>query len=186
MDSIRSVTRLSFAGARRVTRLSFAGARRVVGEFTLSPAQIRDAHGRQLHSMQFFGREGDRDPDDAIEYAVVAEDAPEWATLSQQANVRACKGKSPLAESKQGSGRMNFNGTHLGKVTLFVGNQKVEDIVLARIDSGLERGPGDGGNWRKGAAQSLESSLIPKSGQMGQLVLSQHLSRQAVVKSVEP
>ena len=80
---------------------------------------------------------------------------------------------------------MNFDGTHLRKVALFVGDQKVKDVVLAWIDPGLERGPGDRGNRRKSAAQSLESSLIPKSGQMGQLVLSQHLSRQSMVESVE-
>ncbi len=59
----------------------------VLGEDSLGAAEIRNAHRRQLHAVQFLGRKRDWHSDDAIEDAVIAQDAPERPALTQQADV---------------------------------------------------------------------------------------------------
>ena len=65
------------------------------------------------------------------------------------------------------------------------GREEVEDVVLAGVDAGLERRPGDRRERRHRGAQRLEAALVAQPGQVGELALFEHRLGQAVVHAVE-
>ena len=83
--------------------------RRVVRKHSLRAAQVGHAHRRELHAAQLLRRKRDRHADDAIEDAVVAQDAPKRLALSQQPHVGLAERKSlrSPAESIARGGRIS-------------------------------------------------------------------------------
>ena len=66
-----------------------------------------------------------------------------------------------------------------------VGREEVEDVVLARIHAGLERGPRDRRDRRHGRAERPETAFVPQRREVGQLALVEHLFGEPMVHSVE-
>src|SRR5439155_6341687 len=91
-----------------------------------------------------------------------------------------------LAQAKNPPWRPNFNGAELRLIRAKIGRQKIEDVVLARINAGLERRPRDRRNGRQRAAERLEAALVTQLGQMGQLAFGEQSLRQAVIQAIQP
>ena len=117
----------------------------------------------------FSGGKRDRHAEDAVEDAVVAEHAPERLALAQQAHVGLAKGKHVLAQTQNAPRRSDFDRAELRLVGPLVGGQEVEDVVLAGIDAGLERRPGDRRDRRQRAAERHETALLAQAARCGSL-----------------
>ncbi len=76
--------------AGRLAYVPIAGG--IKREHALCAAEVGNAHGREQHAAQLLGREGDRHTEDAIEDAVLAEDAPERLALAEQPYIGFAQG----------------------------------------------------------------------------------------------
>ncbi len=169
--------------ARLFTLIPNAG--RVIGEHPLRAAQVGDAHSREQHSVQLLGREGDRHADDATEDAVLAQDVPEGLALTKQPHISPSEWDMVLADLDRPAGRPDLDRAQLGAIGAQVRRKEVEDIVLARVHTGLKGGPR---HWRDGGdgrAERFETTLVSQRSEVGELSLLEHLFRQLVVHSVK-
>ena len=107
-------------------------------EFTLSAAKIRNTHRGKLDTVEFFRRERDGNANDAAEDAVLAQNAPERATFTQQPNIGTANDPRPLTKSKLSPGGPNLDGTHFRPITLLIRDKKIEDVMFAWINSCLK------------------------------------------------
>ena len=83
---------------------------------------------------------------------------PKRAALAKQSDVGPAQGQSVLAQADGSPRRADLHGTQSRLVGPQVRREEVEDVVLARIDPGLERGPSDGRNGRDGGGQRFEAA----------------------------
>ena len=130
---------------------------RVIREHALRAAQVGDAHRRKQHAPQLLRREGDRHAQDAVEDPVLAEDVPERLALAEQPHIGLAQGDPVFPQPDRPTGRPDLDRTQLGVVVVRIRGQEVEDVVLARVDAGLERGPRDGRERRHGRAERPEA-----------------------------
>lgn len=87
----------------------------------------------------------------------------------------------------EGSTRIaDINGTEFGGVGLCVAGEKIEDVVLAGIDSGLKRRPGNRRHRGNGRGQRPEGALPAEAVESGKFALVHPLFGKLRVHAVQP
>ena len=106
--------------------------------------------------------------------------------LRSEPDPRPSQRQPVLAQADGSAGRPDFRRAEFRLIGAQVRREEVEDVVLARIDAGLKRRPGDRRDGRDGAGQRFEAPALAEGGQVRQLAFGQELLRQPVVHAVEP
>jgi hypothetical protein len=120
---------------------AFLGVAAEVGEGALGSPEVGNRHGRQEQSLESLGGEGDRDPKDGAENAVIPQDLPEGLALPLKPDPRFPDGNSEPADLDVARRRIHPGRAEFGKVGLPVGDEEVEYPVTSRIAPGLKGGP---------------------------------------------
>ena len=142
---------------------------RVVGEHPLRAAEVRNAHRRQQDAAQLLRWEGNGDANDAAENAVFTQDVPEGFALTEQPHVCLAEGNLVFPKAEHAPGRPDLHRAELRLVGVKVRREEVIDVVLARVDAGLERRPGHRRDRRQRGAERFKATLFAQRGHVRQL-----------------
>ena len=114
-----------------------------------------------------------------------AESYPKRFTLAKQADVSFAERELVFTQTDHSARAPDVNGAESGLIIIFVTGEEVEDVVLARIGTGLERGPGYGRDRGNGRRQWFEAALLPQFCQIRQFAVCEELFGKTVIHAVE-
>ena len=157
---------------------------RVEREGALGAEQIRHAHAGE-HSRDRIGRIGDRHAQHgrAVPFALGAD--PERRADAPVARRSAVERQLKAESAQHVLRRLDLGDRVFRRVGLGIAPEKVEDAVLAGIEPGGERRPGDRRLRRVGRRQRLVVALAREAGEIRQHALGHPALGQPRVHAVE-
>src|SRR3990172_6840790 len=154
-------------------------------EGSLAALQVRHAHPGEQNAREFLRGKSDGHADHGGEDARLAEVVPEGPSLAQQFQLGTAERKRVGAQPQVPARAADLGGGKIREVAARVAGQEIVDVVLAGIDPGEKRRPGDRGDRRKSRLQRPESAGVAEPGQVGHLAFVHELCGQLRVHAVK-